>query len=70
MMQAIGLAVLTFYQRWVSPALGPACRFEPTCSRYAAEAIRRYGFLRGAGKACARLLKCHPFYPGGEDPVR
>jgi putative membrane protein insertion efficiency factor len=69
-MQTIGLTVLTFYQRWISPLLGPACRFEPTCSHYAADAIRSYGFVRGAWKACVRLLKCHPFHPGGDDPVR
>jgi uncharacterized protein len=69
-MQTIGLTVIGFYQRWISPLLAPACRFEPTCSHYAADAIRRYGFLRGTGKACWRLLKCHPFHPGGEDPVR
>lgn len=70
MMQTIGLTVIGFYQRWISPMLGPACRFEPTCSHYAADAIRRYGLLKGTGKACLRLLKCHPFHPGGEDPVR
>jgi hypothetical protein len=69
-MQRMGLAILRFYQQWISPLLGPACRFEPTCSRYAAEAIQRYGFLRGTGKACVRLLKCHPLHPGGEDPVK
>lgn len=69
-MRTIALAVITFYQRWISPMLGRACRFEPSCSRYAADAIRRYGVLKGAGKACMRLLKCHPFHPGGEDPVR
>ncbi len=70
MMRTIGLAAITFYQRWISPMLGSACRFEPTCSHYAADAIRRHGFLKGAGKACWRLLKCHPFHPGGADPVR
>ena len=69
-MQTIGLAIIAFYQRWISPMLGSACRFEPTCSHYAAEAIRRYGFLSGTGKTCVRLLKCHPFHPGGTDPVR
>jgi len=69
-MRTIALAVITFYQRLISPMLGPACRFEPSCSRYAADAIRRFGVLKGVGKACMRLLKCHPFHPGGEDPVR
>lgn len=69
-MRTIILAGITFYQRWISPMLGPACRFEPSCSRYAADAIRHFGVLKGTGKACLRLLKCHPFHPGGEDPVR
>lgn len=69
-MQALGIGLITFYQRWISPWLGPSCRFEPTCSQYAADAIRHYGVLRGTGKACLRLLKCHPFHPGGIDPVR
>jgi hypothetical protein len=50
--------------------LGPACRFEPTCSEYAGVAIGRYGVLKGVGLAVCRLLKCHPFHPGGADPVR
>ncbi|MBM4120047.1 MAG: membrane protein insertion efficiency factor YidD [Nitrospira sp.] len=70
MIQTGGLAVIAFYQRWISPLLGPACRFDPTCSQYAADAIRRYGFIKGSALACWRLLKCHPFHPGGHDPVR
>lgn len=58
------------YQRWISPLLGPCCRFEPSCSHYASEAIERYGLLRGVAKSCLRLLKCHPFHPGGFDPVK
>lgn len=54
----------------ISPLFGRACRFEPTCSQYAMEAIARYGALQGLGLAAVRLLKCHPFHPGGEDPVR
>lgn len=69
-MRSLTLSTIRFYQRWISPMLGPACRFEPTCSHYAADAIRHYGLLKGAGMACWRLLKCHPFHPGGEDPVR
>jgi hypothetical protein len=64
------LAVIRFYQRWMSPLLAPRCRFEPTCSGYAYEAVRRHGVLRGLGCALWRLLKCHPFHPGGFDPVR
>jgi len=58
------------YRLIISPLLGPACRFEPTCSRYALDAITRYGTLRGLGLAMIRLMKCHPFHPGGEDPVK
>jgi putative membrane protein insertion efficiency factor len=64
------LTMIVFYQRWISPLLPPACRFEPTCSHYACEAIRRHGALRGAALALRRLLKCHPFHPGGLDPVK
>lgn len=64
---AIGL--IRAYQVVISPLLGPACRFEPSCSRYAAEAIRRHGVVRGATLAARRLARCHPFHPGGFDPV-
>ncbi|MGH7233089.1 MAG: membrane protein insertion efficiency factor YidD [Nitrospiraceae bacterium] len=69
-MQRICITLLTQYQRWVSPLLPPACRFEPTCSHYALEAIRRHGMIRGLGWSIVRLLKCHPFHPGGCDPVK
>ncbi len=57
------------YKRFVSPLLPPACRFEPTCSEYAAEAVELHGVVRGAILAIARLLRCHPFCRGGFDPV-
>ena len=63
------LAVIGFYSRAISPALPPRCRFYPTCSAYAAEAIVRHGALRGSGLALRRLLKCAPWHPGGVDPV-
>ena len=63
------IAVLNFYKRWISPALPRACRFEPTCSVYAREAISRHGLLVGAALAGRRLLRCHPFHRGGLDPV-
>lgn len=58
------------YRVLISPLLGRACRFEPTCSQYALDAVARYGTLRGLGLAVVRLMKCHPFHPGGEDPVK
>jgi putative membrane protein insertion efficiency factor len=63
------LAAIGFYSRAISPALPPRCRFYPTCSAYAAEAIERHGALRGTGLALRRLLKCAPWHPGGFDPV-
>lgn len=63
------LAALDFYSRAISPALPPRCRFYPTCSAYAAEAVQRHGAFRGAGLALLRLLKCAPWHPGGIDPV-
>lgn len=57
------------YQRWVSPALPRRCRYEPTCSDYAAQSIRRFGPLRGLLLAAWRLLRCNPFSHGGFDPV-
>ena len=66
----IALAVLRFYKRWVSPLIPSACRFHPTCSVYAMEAIEAYGVLRGSWMALRRLGRCHPFHHGGFDPVR
>lgn len=65
----LALGVIRFYQRCVSPFTPPACRFWPTCSNYAAVAVQRHGFWRGSWLAFRRLLKCHPFHPGGYDPV-
>jgi putative membrane protein insertion efficiency factor len=65
----VATAVLDFYKRAISPWLPPACRFEPTCSIYAREAIERYGFARGLALALRRLLRCHPFHSCGFDPV-
>jgi putative membrane protein insertion efficiency factor len=57
------------YQVAISPLLGPACRYYPTCSHYAVEAITKYGALKGGWMAFRRILRCHPFRPGGYDPV-
>lgn len=63
------LAPIRAYQRWISPGLPRRCRYEPTCSAYAAQSIRRFGPLRGLLLACWRLLRCNPFSHGGFDPV-
>lgn len=68
-MKAVALWLLRFYQAAISPRLPPACRFTPTCSEYTYEAIQRYGFLRGGWLGIKRLARCHPFNPGGYDPV-
>ena len=65
-----GLVLLVrAYQRLVSPLIGPRCRFAPTCSQYAIEALMRHGVVRGLGLAAWRILRCHPFAEGGLDPV-
>lgn len=69
-MRQLCLLIIHGYRFMISPLLGPACRFEPTCSRYALDAVTRYGAFRGFGLAVVRLMKCHPFHPGGEDPVK
>lgn len=68
-MRGAALALIRFYQRAISPALPAACRYQPTCSRYAYDAIERYGALRGGWLALRRLLRCVPWKPGGYDPV-
>ena len=64
------LGAIRFYQRYISPGLPPRCRFVPTCSKYALEAIEKYGPLKGGFLALKRFLRCHPFYKGNMyDPV-
>ncbi len=63
------LALLRFYKRRISPLLPNACRFTPTCSEYAMEAIEKHGVIRGTGLAIWRILRCNPFCKGGYDPV-
>lgn len=65
----LAMGMVRLYQRMVSPFLPPVCRFRPTCSQYAAEAVSRYGLCRGAWLAARRLLRCGPWHPGGYDPV-
>lgn len=66
----IGVQLIKAYQLFLSPLLGPRCRFYPTCSEYANEAILEFGLIKGVGKATKRLLCCHPFHAGGYDPVQ
>ncbi len=68
-MRLLLLALIGAYRRLVSPLLPPACRFYPTCSAYAAEAVRRHGALRGSVLSVKRLARCHPLCEGGIDPV-
>jgi putative membrane protein insertion efficiency factor len=69
MMKKLALLLIKVYQVVISPLTGPACRFIPTCSEYAYQAISSYGFFRGGLLALKRVLRCHPFNPGGFDPV-
>ncbi|GAE28445.1 protein YidD [Halalkalibacter wakoensis JCM 9140] len=68
-MKAILLALIRFYQMVISPIKPPTCRFYPTCSHYGLEAIKRFGAIKGSWLTVKRLLKCHPFHPGGIDDV-
>lgn len=68
-MRRIAAFLIRLYQWTVSPLLGPVCRFHPTCSHYALEAITRFGVCKGSALALARLVRCHPWHPGGFDPV-
>ncbi len=68
-MSELLLKLIRFYRKNLSPARPPCCRFIPTCSEYALEAIGKYGAAKGSWLALRRLLRCHPFYKGGYDPV-
>ena len=68
-MRKTALFLIRIYQLALSPLLGRSCSFYPTCSVYTQEAIRKYGFFRGIFLGGKRLLKCHPFHPGGVDPL-
>ena len=68
-MKRLLLAIIRFYQRSISPLFPPACRFTPTCSAYAIEAIERFGVIKGVGLAVWRILRCNPFGGHGYDPV-
>lgn len=68
-MRRLAIGVIRIYQLIISPFLGPACRYDPSCSRYATEAIEKYGLLRGGWMGIKRLFRCHPLHAGGYDPV-
>ena len=69
MMQAATLALIRFYQRFLSPLLGSNCRYYPTCSHYTYQAIEKYGVHKGGWMGMRRIARCHPWHPGGFDPV-
>lgn len=68
-LKSLALGSIRFYQQAISPHLPPSCRFTPSCSTYAAQAIQRFGVMRGSFLAVKRISRCHPFHPGGYDPV-
>ncbi|MCS6129198.1 membrane protein insertion efficiency factor YidD [Shewanella baltica] len=68
-LQWLAITLIRGYQVFISPILGPRCRFNPTCSHYAIEAIKVHGTAKGCWFALKRILKCHPLHPGGSDPV-
>ncbi|MDY6839348.1 MAG: membrane protein insertion efficiency factor YidD [Thermodesulfobacteriota bacterium] len=68
-MRLVFLVLIRAYQYILSPIFLPACRFYPTCSQYAFEAVQRHGVWRGSWMAVRRILRCHPYHPGGFDPV-
>ncbi len=67
--KSVVLGGIRFYQRFISPMLPPSCRYTPTCSQYTYEAIQKYGVLKGGWLGVKRVARCHPFHPGGYDPV-
>ncbi|HEY3373978.1 MAG TPA: membrane protein insertion efficiency factor YidD [Candidatus Aquicultor sp.] len=69
-MKQIAIALIKIYQKAISPLTPPSCRFYPTCSHYALQAIEKHGLIKGGVMATGRVLRCHPFSPGGYDPVK
>jgi len=69
-MKKVLLWLIDFYRKGISPLTPPSCRFVPTCSEYARQAVMKYGALKGSYLAIRRLLKCHPFHKGGYDPLK
>lgn len=69
MVQKLFILIIRFYQKFISPLTPPTCRFYPTCSHYGLESIQRFGAIKGGFLTAKRICKCHPFHPGGYDPV-
>ncbi|MDK2919983.1 MAG: uncharacterized protein PWQ37_2716 [Candidatus Petromonas sp.] len=69
-MKRLLILLIKAYRKYISPLKRPSCRFYPTCSKYALEAITKYGALKGFMMSIKRILKCHPFHPGGYDPLK
>lgn len=71
MVSKLIILIIRIYQKFISPLKGvSSCRFYPTCSQYAIDAILKYGIIKGSFMSIKRILKCHPFHPGGYDPVK
>ena len=68
-MKFLLIGLIRVYRLLISPLFLPSCRFQPTCSQYALDAVERFGTIRGGWMAIKRILRCHPFHPGGYDPV-
>ena len=68
-MKFLLIALIRAYRLLISPLFPPSCRFQPTCSQYALDAVERFGAIQGSWMAIKRILRCHPFHPGGYDPV-
>lgn len=69
MIKRVIVVLIISYRRYISPLFPPSCRFQPTCSQYALDAIQRFGIYRGGWLSVKRICRCHPFHPGGYDPV-
>jgi putative membrane protein insertion efficiency factor len=68
-MKFLLIVLIRVYRLLISPLFPPSCRFQPTCSQYALDAVERFGAIQGSWMAIKRILRCHPFHPGGYDPV-
>ncbi len=69
MIKSFVVAIIVFYQRFISPLKGPSCRFYPSCSTYTLQAVEKHGLVKGFYLSLRRIIRCHPWHPGGYDPV-